>query len=61
MEKNGITLDAAAAGDDGNLTENEFSDFLDKSLKAHFTDLEAALRDCEKIKTEILEEKMRRL
>lgn len=61
MAKNGITLDKTAAGDDGHLEEVEFQDFLDKSLKTHFTNLEAALRDCEKIKTEILEEKMRQL
>jgi uncharacterized protein YlxW (UPF0749 family) len=61
MEKNGIKLDAAAAGEDGNMQEVEFQDFLDKTLKTHFTNLEQALRDCEKISAEILEEKMRRL
>jgi len=61
MEKNGITLDKAAAGDDGNMEEVEFQDYLDKALKTHFTNLEAALRDCEKINTEILEEKMKHL
>jgi len=61
MEKNGITLDKAAAGDDGNMEEVEFQDYLDKALKTHFTNLEAALRDCEKINTEILEEKMKQL
>jgi len=61
MAKNGIILDKAAAGDDGNMEEVEFQDYLDKTLKTHFTNLEAALRDCEKISTEILEEKMRQL
>jgi len=61
MAKNGIKLETAAAGDDGNMQEVEFQDFLDKTLKTHFTNLEAALRDCEKISAEILEEKMKRL
>jgi len=61
MAKNGIKLDAAAAGDDGNMQEAEFQDFLDKTLKTHFTNLEQALRDCEKINAEILDEKMKRL
>jgi len=61
MLKNGIVLDKAAAGDDGNMEEVEFQDYLDKTLKTHFTNLEAALRDCEKISTEILEEKMKQL
>jgi len=39
----------------------EFQEFLDKSLKTHFTNLEAALKDCEKINNEILEERMRQL
>lgn len=45
----------------GNMEEVEFQDYLDKTLKTHFTNLENALRDCEKISTEILEEKMRQL
>lgn len=61
MRKNGIELDKAAAGEDGNMEEIEFQDYLDKTLKTHFTNLEAALRDCEKISTEILEEKMGQL
>jgi len=61
MRKNGIALDPDAAGADGNLSEVEFQEFLDKALKTHFVSLEQALRDCEKIKNEILEEKMKRL
>jgi len=61
MEKNGIHLDPKAAGDDGNMDQNEFEEFLEKTLKIHFTALEQALRDSEKIQAAILDEKMKRL
>jgi len=57
MLKNGVVLDPKAAGDDGNMDESEFQEFLDKTLKGHFTALDAALRDCEKLREAIYLEK----
>jgi hypothetical protein len=58
---NGIPIDESAAGEDGNLTEDEFNDWLDKTLDAHFLTLREAVLDCIKIEDEIKSIKIDRI
>lgn len=63
LQDNGIPIDASAAGADGNLSEEEFNEFLDTTLDAHFFVLRQAVLDCldieEQIKTIKIERELK--
>jgi hypothetical protein len=54
LQKNMISLDAKAAGDDGVLDANEFIVYIDKTLEQHFTTLKKALMDVHDLEMQLL-------
>lgn len=61
MTQNGIVLNTAAAGDDGIMDANEFSKWLDTTLRYHFDELAIAVQECEQIREEINSLKMEKM
>lgn len=53
MQVNGVTLNSTAAGEDGVMDHEEFSQWLDNTMRYHFEELAVSVRECERIREEM--------